>query len=234
MGLVQSPERASWPVVEPKVHRDPFPPPLPPAPKPLPRNTTPVVAKRARGKITIDGRLGPREWPDERIELKESWDRSPIPGPPNHAKVCYDEDRLYVAVIVLVKEAAKLSLGDKWGAHDGAEVCVQDISGEKPGPIFVVHGFVTGSHESVSVAGAPASEAKALGAATRFATGVGKREWTAEWAIPLRTVGCRLGPGGKLAFNVGIRRTESDEWILWAGTLDGTFTLDQAGVLVFE
>lgn len=137
-------------------------------------------------------------------------------------------------MLVVVKDTAKLSLGDEWGAHDGAEVCFQDISGERCGPIFVVHGFATGIHESVAAAGAPSSRAKALGAATRYAACVGKEQWTAEWAIPLAVVGCRLGSGGKLAFNVGIHRTESEEWILWAGTLDATFTLDQAGVLVFE
>ena len=34
MGLVRSPERASWPVVEPEVYRDPFPAPPPPPTKP--------------------------------------------------------------------------------------------------------------------------------------------------------------------------------------------------------
>ena len=240
IGLVKSSERATWPVVVSGAARDigpalpPPPSPRPPRGKPNPRNTRPVVAHRARGKITIDGRLGAREWPDDRIELTESPARHPIPGPPSYAKVCYDANNLYVAVIVVVKETAKLRLGDQWGKHDGAEVCVQDIAGDKPGAIFVLHGFANGRCESVTDAGAPAAKAKALGVATRYAARAGDKCWTAEWAIPLGVVGPRPGPGGKLAFNLGIWRSESEEWIAWVGTLRENWRLQQAGVLLFE
>ena len=111
----------------------------------------------------------------------------------------------------------KLSLGNAWGQHDGAEVCVQAFAGKKSGPIYVIHGFANGQFESVTDAGATAAQAKALGNKTKYAVQAGTNQWTAEWGVPLALLGAKTRPGTQLRFNLGINRTSTSEWITWAG-----------------
>ena len=98
----------------------------------------------------------------------------------------------------------------------------------------MLHGFADGKSESVTDAGVPPSLAKKLGDAVRYAATVGAKEWTAEWAIPLSAAGLGVTPGTRLAFNAGVRRTESAEWVIWVGALGETWRLQNAGVLVLE
>ena len=50
---------------------------------------------------------------------------------------------------------------------------------------------------------------------------------------PLEAAGIRYKPGCKLGFNVGVRRTETDEWIQWRGS-GATWRLAKAGLLALE
>ena len=131
-----------------------------------------------------------------------------------------------------VSDVSKLVRSDEWGKGECAEVCFQDVSGATPGPIFVTHGFLTGKHEGVTLAGAPAEATAKVGAAMRFAAKVGEKEWTSEWAIPLSAAGITPHPGLKLAFNIAVHRTESEEWICWVGTMGAAYKLDSAGYLL--
>jgi hypothetical protein len=165
--------------------------------------------------------------------VKEMPNRIPIEGLPCIAKTCYDNEHLYVLLTAPVTDASKLVRSDEWGKGDCAEVAFQDVSGA-PGPIFVIHGFLTGKCESVSLAGAPAEAAAKVGAATRFVAKAGEKEWTSEWAIPLAAAGITPRPGLKLAFNLAVHRTETGEWICWVGTMSSAYKLDSAGFLVLE
>jgi hypothetical protein len=227
--------RASWPIVEAEgVREKPVvsEAALPPAPPP-PRNTTPFVAARVAAPVTVDGVLAPNEWPAARMALKESPNRAPIAGQPCTAAACHDGSTLYVAVSVPAT-AAKLKLGTAWGQDDGAEVCFQNLSAGKPGPVLVLHSFAAGACYSVADGGAPAATAKTLGDAVRFAAKADEKGWTGEWAIPLAAAGIVPKSGAKLAFNLGVRRTETDEWVIWVGALGATWQLDNAGYLVLE
>ena len=228
--------RASWPIREAEGARE----------KPLvseqplegfapnPRNTTPAVAKRAAQPVVVDGVIGPEEWPGAPLAMKESPGRDPISGEPCRARVCHDGERLYVAVTVPVGDTAKMLRADAWGKNDGIEVCLQDLSGARPGPIFVIHGFPGGRHESVAEAGAPESAAARLGEATRFAAKVGEKEWTGEWSLPLAAAGITPRPGLKLAFNLCALRTETGEWVVWVGTMGPSWALEEGGFVVLE
>ena len=227
--------RASWPIVEAEgVREKPVESEaaLPPVPPP-PRNTTPFVATKVAMPVTVDGVLAPNEWPVARMTLKEDPNRAPVAGLPCTAAACHDGTTLFVAVSVPAT-AAKLKLGTAWGQDDGAEICFQDLSSGKPGPVLVLHGFAAGSCESVADGGAPAETARKLGDAVRFAAKVAEGQWTGEWAIPLAAAGIACKPGTKLAFNIGVRRTETDEWVIWVGALGATWKLDEAGFLVLE
>jgi len=126
-----------------------------------------------------------------------------------------------------------MKLGEAWGESDAVEVCFRDMSSAKPGPIFVLHGFATGKHESVTEAGATPAAAQQLQAAVKFAARIMDRQWVAEWSIPLSAAGISCRPGLKLGFNLGVRRAETDEWIQWSGS-GSTWNLPEAGVAILE
>ena len=194
----------------------------------------PFTARRVAQPVTVDGKVSPGEWPDAALELHQSPSREILETPPCVVKACHDGNTLYVTVTVPVKDAAKLKRGGKWETDDGAEVCFAEEKGGPLGPIFVVHGFTNGQWESVTEAGAPAPQAKALGAAVRYAATVGDKQWTGEWAIPLSTVGIQMTPGKRIAFNAGVHRSETDEWVIWIGALGQTWRLKNAGTLILE
>ncbi|OGV68389.1 MAG: hypothetical protein A3K19_05310 [Lentisphaerae bacterium RIFOXYB12_FULL_65_16] len=236
IGLYASDERASWPVADDCWREEHIRLPEGEAAlAPQPRSTTPFIVPNAATPPTLDGVLQANEWPATPMPLKETPDRSPIGGVPCEAWLAHDNTALYVALRVPVSAAAKVKLGDTWGADDGAEICFRLAdAGGKPGPTFVVQGFAGGASQSVTNAGAPSEAVKKLGAAIRFAAKVGEKEWVGEWAIPLNAAGIEIKPGVKLGFNLGVRRTEGDEWVVWAGALAANWQLDNAGFLTLE
>ena len=228
--------RASWPIVEAKGAREQMKvdwssQAVPPPP---PRNTTPFVARRTTTPVVLDGILAPAEWPEAQMVLQEDPGRMAVAGSACAASACHDGKTLYVAVRVPLTDGAKLKIGSAWGKDDGAEVCFQDLSTANPGPVFVIHGFAAGTHESSTEAGTPAALATAVGEAVRFAAKAEAAQWTGEYAIPLAAAGIEYKPGLKLAFNLGVNRTESGDWIIWVGALGQTWLLQNAGFLVLE
>ncbi|OGV70522.1 MAG: hypothetical protein A3K19_24685 [Lentisphaerae bacterium RIFOXYB12_FULL_65_16] len=242
IGPYQDELRATWPIVEAEGAREkplismtePF-PGFEAPPPPLPRNTTPVVARKAAQPILPDGDLAAGEWPEAQpFEAKQNSDRAPVPGPTPVARVAYDAQCLYVAVTVPIKDGGKLKTGNAWGQDDGAEVCLQDVSGAKPGPVFVVQGFTNGQSASVDHAGAPADAVAKLGGALRFGAKVADKEWRGEWAIPFEAIGVQPQPGLKFAFNLGVRRTAYDDWAIFVGALGATWHVENGGYLTLE
>jgi hypothetical protein len=234
IGPYASPWRATWPIVEaPGVRETPL------------VNTTielPAKARRPAPQVTVpkltvapvlDGECAPGEWPEASLRLQEAPDGTALKTAPAVVRLGHDGTTLYVAVTVPVPAGATLQLGSGWGEADAAEVCFQDRSGAQPGPIFVIHGFASGKHESVSEAGAPAMAALQLGAAVRFAASVREPQWSAEWAIPLTAAGLTYRPGLTLGLNLGVRRSAGREWLQWRGS-GATWNLPAAGLARLE
>jgi len=70
--------------------------------------------------------------------------------------------------------------------------------------------------------------------AVRFAAkpyGKAMGGWRSEWAIPWDALGLKPAPGQKIAFNLGVRRTEDSVWRCYEGTLAQNWRLDQAGTM---
>ena len=228
IGPYESPLRASWPISEAQGAREhPLVLEQQPAPKPKAR---PFTVRKVGKAIVVDGVVSPNEWPRETMALKQHPSGYSSTKQPCTANVCHDGQRLYVAVTVPVSDAAKLKLGAKWGDSDAAEVCL--ATGK--GPIFVVHGYANGTHESVCEAGASAHAAAKLGAATQFAARAEGKQWTGEWSIPFAPAGIAPKPEAPIMFNLGVRRTETREWIVWVGTGGSTWEVEGAGTLVLE
>jgi hypothetical protein len=228
IGPYQDPMRATWPIVEVEGAREI---PLPAEiaadipPKPVRQRPQAAVAKVA-APPSIPNDLKP-------LTLKEHPDGSAINTTPCEARVCHDGSNLYAVITVPVSDGRKLKLGEAWGQSDAAEVCFQDTSGAKPGPVYVIHGFATGKHESVTEAGAPQTAARQLAAAVKFGSRIADKQWIAEWVIPLSAAAIAYRPGLKLGLNLGVRRTENNEWIQWFGS-GSTWNLKEGGVAVLE
>ncbi len=205
---------------------------IPPTPPPG-RRTAPVTALRVTQPPTLDGEIGWEEWPGNLLSLDREPSRWSAGGPPAYARITYDDHCLYVAVNVVVFDIIKLRKGSAWGKDDAAEIC---IASDKT--TFVVRGFADGTVQSVTDAGAPAEAAERLGKAIRFAAkpygktkGDWKSGWRGEWAIPWDTLGLKPAPGLKVAFNIGVFRSEDGIWRCLEGTLAENWRLNQAGVL---
>lgn len=229
IGLYASPLRASWPV-----QSELRPAPVRPAPKSQVRFPVPLNVPRLATAPTLDGSIADDEWPGAPIAVKDTPGRSPLAGPPAVLRLAHDGTTLYVAVTVPVGAPEKLKKGATWGQDDGAEVCFRNASGAKPGATFIVQGFVNGTLDSSTNAGASPEAAAKLGKAARFAVTIGPDQWTGEWAIPLASAGLTAAPGLKLGFNLGVLRSPTDEWLAWAGALGPNHELDNTGTIVLE
>jgi hypothetical protein len=189
---------------------------------------------RVTQPVTIDGRIAPGEWPDGELPLNQSPGRGLLETPRCVGRVCHDGSTLYVAVTVPVKDAQALKRGKAWGKDDGIEVCFVDAKGAQPTFSYSLHGFCGGEFESVTDGQATPEAAARLGRDVRYAAAVEGNTWTGEWAIPLEAADTGIVPGLRLAFNLCVYRSESNEWVLWAGTLGAAWQLENAGTLVFE
>jgi hypothetical protein len=208
---------------------------LPSTPPPA-RRTYPVAVPRVSQPPALDGEIGWNEWPNANVSLDREPSRADASGKLAFAKLAYDDHCLYVAVSVALFDVTKLTTGTTWGKDDGAEVCIAGKEGT-----FVIHGFAGGAHESVALAGAPDDAAERLGKAVRFAVktvvvkgnkaSLSSGSWRSEWAIPWDALGLKPTPGQKIAFNLGVRRTEDNVWRCYEGTLAQNWRLDEVGTM---
>jgi hypothetical protein len=238
MGLYESPERASWPV-KVEVWRETHlthPGGLPEAPAKEPVRYRAVSTPTAP---LIDGNTDAPEWPWETPGAKAMVTALSMEDgkakQPSWALVMADGEALYIALVNRVADSAKLlRQGGVWGQNDGAEVCLQDASGAKPGPIFVVQGFPSGVCESVDHAGAPAEAVLRLGQAVRYAARIGEGQWTGEWRIPFAALGLEAAKVTSLRFNIGVLKAAEREWTAWVSTGGAPWRLEQAGELLLK
>jgi hypothetical protein len=98
-----------------------------------------------------------------------------------------------------------------------------------------LQGFPDGRHITSLDAGAPAAVATTLLQASRYAAGMYDNAWVGEWSIPLQALGItKVQPGVTLGFNLGARRLETNDWLVWTGTTRENWRLDGAGRIVLD
>ncbi len=192
-----------------------------------------TAAKRDKA-ADIDGVANKDEYPSKTMVMKQTPERSAIQGEAAVARAFHDGKNLYVAITVPFKVGSTVSKGEGWGQDDGAEVCLRDASGTKPGPTFIIHGFASGKHECTTEGGAPGDKTEKLDKAVKFAAKIDKQSWTGEWAIPFQVMDIQCKAGLVLGFNVGAWRSENGEWIIWRGAEGATYELDNGGKLTLE
>ena len=239
MGLYKSPDRATWPVSDDQWREEHIRyPEGDPALQPVkPRPAAPTLqATRRATPPAIDGRVEAPEWnwTPELTATVVALSMGDGPGKqPSRALVTYDAEALYVALVSQVSDSSKLiASGGTWGQDDGAEICLQDVSGAKPGPVFIIQGYPSGKHESKPDAGAPAEAVARVAQATRYAATIGDGQWTGEWCIPFAALGVDPTRTQSLLFNIGVLKKAEREWIAWVSTGGAPWHMELAGKLL--
>ncbi len=236
IGPYESPLRATWPIVEAegvrehplRLDRMPKPPPHKPRrPRPLFR------VPRLKKPIHIDGAVRHDEWDQVNmrrgITLKEDVRGRPA-KPISYAWLAYDDAALYVAFRNRVDPRRPLKTDAVWNKNDAVEVAIRNLKGV----VFVLRGYPRGQFESSAEAGAPAAAAERLREATRYAARIeGKRSWTAEWRIPFAALGVDPSKPIDYDFNLTVRKTASDLWLMWRGTRSSSWRVENAGRIRF-
>jgi len=194
------------------------------------------AAGRLRTAPKIDGGLDEELTGESarRMVLAESYDGSPSAAAPSTAWVGYDDEALYIAATHPVKDVGKLRYAShQWGTTDAMEVAIQDGFAAKLGPILNLYGWPDGHFVSTDQAGAPADVVTRLGKAVTYQAVVGADAWTCEWRVPFAACGFTPQTAPVLSFNLGVRKTAEDAWVIWRGTGGATYVVSKAGVLVF-
>jgi hypothetical protein len=204
---------------------------------PLPAHKTrPIEVMRSIKAPTLDGNLATDEWPGgfQRLDrLPSRWSYS---GAPVLVKYFWDNKFLYIGAMLTMFDITNISKGDSWGKDDGVEISIGGFEKDKPA-IFVIRGYVNGTVQSVTDAGAPAASAQRLGKAVRYVSKIMERPgkgWIGEWAIPLDAIGLKPKPDLKVAFNMCAFVNEYDKWHCWEGTLGESWEVYKAGILQFK
>jgi hypothetical protein len=166
--------------------------------------------------------------------LKESYDESPTAAPHSQAWVGYDAEALYIAFRNPVGNApALLPASHTWGKEDGVEIAFQDAFAKTAGPVLTLYGYPDGQFTSEDYGGASAEAIARLEKAVTHKAKVGPAEWTCEWRIPFAACGFTPSTAPALRFNLGIRKTTPEAWVIWRGTGGATYQVAGAGLLAF-
>jgi len=193
-----------------------------------------TIAPR-QAAITIDGRENKSEWQGvATTQLLKTPDGQKTPYD-SRIRVTYDEKFLYVLMVNRVEDEKQLrAVGSEWPQDDGAEVCLQNISGKGPGPVLVIRGFASGRSMGATDAGASIGMARRVSRGTKFAASIGPGIWSAEWRISFAACGINPAKHKRLRFNVGVRRARQRKWIVWVATGGSTYELARAGELILS
>ncbi len=235
MGLVESPERASWPVVEPKVYRDP--PPLPP-PLPPPADMPIGRAYHTSGPVTIDGVLSPEEWGDtggtRALIVDRLADGSDLAALKTRLHVLWDAENLYLGAVNEVSD--RNHLGDAagpWEKADGIEVAFGSLSQLASGHAFRLRGYPSGRSRVEAVGPGSSQAARKVRAAATYASRTSAGRWTCEWAIPFAACGIDRAGLHKLRLNVRVHRSLGKQVSAWYAVPEGQPEEAVGGLLTF-
>jgi hypothetical protein len=231
MGLQANGRRASWPVVN-EVR------PTPPPPPERAKRPWPVAVykvPRFAAQVVLDGLVTPAEWSAggtaKPMLLREGINGEKV-GPTSTAWLIHDGQNLMVGISNQVSPDSPLSVANTWGQDDAVEIAIRNPAGGANAPIVILRGYPNGHFESSGEAGAPADVVTRATQGVRFAAAAPKAgEWSAEWVIPLASLGIDPAKAGRLPFNISVRRAGDGLWLEWCGTNACTWEVGNAGAL---
>ncbi len=232
IGLLQSPDRASWPVVS-EVRPMAAPPPA--QARAERKNLVVFKVLRLQKPVTVDGAIDAAEWgtPNAATTMVvEQGIQGEKSSPPSSAWLAWDDTALYVAADHNVNPKFPLRPGNQWGQDDAMELAVRNPGAGKDAPILVLRGYPSGHFETTAEAGASDAATKRAAEGVEYkAKIVDSKRWTAEWRIPFASIGVDPAKHTKLGFNLSVRKTADDLWLMWQGTAACTWEVGNAGIL---
>ncbi|NCO39363.1 MAG: hypothetical protein COZ06_21885 [Armatimonadetes bacterium CG_4_10_14_3_um_filter_66_18] len=232
IGLVNDGNRASWPVLH-EVRPMLAPPPA----VARAQRATPVVLKVARraAGVQVDGVLAPQEWtgadPAKAMPVEQGIQGEKV-TPQSQAWLSWDDQRLYVAIDNAVNPKFPVRPGNTWGQDDAVELAIRNPAAGKDAPILVLRGFPSRHFESTDEAGASQAATRKAAEGVQYAAKiVDGKHWVAEWSVPFASLGIDPAKHTKLQFNLSVRKSADEQWLMWQGTGACTWEVGNAGVI---
>jgi hypothetical protein len=233
IGLYRSPLRASWPVQTPPVEGGLA---APEETQVKPAGPLPVfTVAETDVSIDVDGTLRAEEWRDAdkagTMLIAENIGGQPA-KPVSHAWIMAGKDGLMIAVENEVGAGKNVKTCDDWGSCDAVEIAIQAVlEGKKQ--VLAYRWFASGTWVCSDEAGATKAAAEKASQGVRHAATVDTdaAKWTSEWLIPWKALGMREAGGAKLLFNITVRKTGDNLWLMWQGTGGYSWQVEKAGYI---
>lgn len=194
-----------------------------------------VPAARAAGPPDIDGDVEDDEWAGAQV-VSNFIQFEPDRGSPSphrtDALVLYSDTHLYVAFRAWDAEPLTAQLTGRDAnlfADDSVIVVLDTLHDRQTGYGFMTNPLGTQTDGRISDDGRASDttwDADWSSAVQRTSYG-----WSAEFAIPLKSIQYSSGQGHTWGINVGRSRRRTLELSFWAGPLDDRFRVSQAGQL---
>ena len=146
--------------------------------------------------------------------------------PAVQAWLSHDGAALRVGLVTELAETR--DLGTIWGGSDAVELAFKaadDLFAETQ----VLRGYTEGTWETTDETGASEEARQRLAAGVKYGARVGDGQWSAEWEVPLANLG--IAPGGRIRFNLTVRRVSGQHWIMWRPTKGQSYDVDGVGSL---
>jgi len=228
IGLYEDERRASWPV-----HHETR---IVVFPEPEPRanlSENPIyVVKRTATPVLVDGNLGEAEWggfSDVETMVLEATVGNALATPPAKAWLIHDGTALLVGFTTPLTQVR--DLGSTWGQSDATELAFQE-EGNFRAELRVLRGFTDGTWEVTDETSTSDETRARVHQGVEYAAVQTDDHWSAEWKIPLSNLDIR--PGGRIRFNLTVRRIDGAQWIMWRPTLAHSYDVSEVGSLQFE
>jgi len=193
-------------------------------------------ARPVGAPIVLDGRLDPEEWGDADVatDFMQYEPRRGTPATqPTETLVLYSEDTLYIAFRVtdVLPPTAQLTRRDVDVMADDSVVVVLDTFHDRQSAyLFGVNPLGTLADGRVVNDGRTID--LTWDATWSAAVSRDGNNWSAEFAIPLKSLQYKAGESVTWGVNFMRTRTRNLEISTWAGPLDAEFRISQAGTLV--
>lgn len=201
-------------------------PPRPPAPRGEP---TRVQAAPCPIHCPADELLAKGDWPVPPVPIVQDlagYDASPA----SQARLMYAKGVLRIVVENEVPPGSNLA-NERWGG-DAVEVALRRAEPAAGEGIAVLRGYPTGKFEVGSAKDRTANPVWRQDSSVSYAaTVVSPTRWVCAWAIPLADLGYEPGSDRRFAFNLSVRKAQTNLWQMLWGTGGNSYHVAEAAFL---
>jgi hypothetical protein len=173
--------------------------------------------------------LAKGQWPVPAIEIAQDL-KGYASKPTSQARIMCADGVLRLVIENDVPKGSNLKNGN-WGG-DAVEIALLREKPAKGEPIAVLRGYPTGKFEVGSAKDAAAAPVWRQGSKVGYAAKVDSpTKWSCAWSIPLADLGYAPAVDKRLAFNITVRKAETNLWQMLWGTDGHSYDAANAAVL---